>query len=46
MVAPLHRSTGAHVDADSMPRLPLPLTWSPKCGNVECYFWTPKLSLM
>ena len=33
-----YRSTGAHVDADSMSRLPLPQTWSPKCENVECYF--------
>ena len=41
-----YRSTGVDVDADSMSRLPLPLTWSPKCGNVECCFWTPKLSLM
>ena len=41
-----YRSTGAHVDADSMSRLPLPLKWSPKCGNVERYFWTPTLSLM
>ena len=41
-----YHSTGAHVDADSMSRLPLPMTWSPKCENVECYFWTLKLSLM
>ena len=33
-----YRSTGAHVDADSMSRLPLPQTWSTKCENVECYF--------
>ena len=33
-----YRSTGAHVDADSMSRLPLPQTWSLKCENVECYF--------
>ena len=33
-----YRSTIAHADADSMSRLPLPQTWSPKCENVECYF--------
>ena len=33
-----YRSTVAHADADSMSRLPLPQTWSPKCENVECYF--------
>ena len=33
-----YRNTTAHADADSMSRLPLPQTWSPKCENVECYF--------
>ena len=34
-----YRSTAAHADADSMSRLPLPQTWSPKSENVECYFF-------
>ena len=34
-----YRSTAAHADADSMSRLPLPNTWSPKSENVECYFF-------
>ena len=34
-----YRSTAAHADADSMSRLPLPDTWSPKSENVECYFF-------
>ena len=34
-----YRSTAAHADADSMSRLPLPHTWSPKSENVECYFF-------
>ena len=33
-----YRHTTAHSDADSMSRLPLPQTWSPKCENVDCYF--------
>ena len=33
-----YRGTVAHADADSMSRLPLPQTWSPRCENVECYF--------
>ena len=36
-----YRSTTAHVDADSMSRLPLPQTWSPKCENIECFFLEP-----
>ena len=38
-----YRSTTAHADADSMSRLPLPQTWSPKCENVECYFLEPEV---
>ena len=38
-----YRSTSAHADADSMCRLPLPQTWSPKCENVECYFLEPEI---
>ena len=34
-----YRSTAAHADADSMSRLPLPQTWSPKSENVEGYFF-------
>ena len=34
-----YRNTTAHADADSMSRLPLPETWSPKSENVECYFF-------
>lgn len=38
-----YRSTTAHADADSMSRLPLPQTWSPKCENIECYFLEPEV---
>ena len=34
-----YRNTAAHADANSMSRLPLPQTWSPKSENVECYFF-------
>ena len=37
-----YRSTSAHADADSMSRLPLPQTWSPKCEIVECHFLEPE----
>lgn len=33
-----YRNTTAHVDADSMSRLPLPETWEPTSHNVNCYF--------
>lgn len=33
-----YRSTNAHSDADSMSRLPLPTTWSPKSVQSDCYF--------
>ncbi|XP_020605308.1 uncharacterized protein LOC110044130 [Orbicella faveolata] len=36
-------STTAHADADSMSRLPLPQTWSPKCENIECFFLEPEV---
>lgn len=35
-----HRRTGAHADADSLSRLPLPQTWSPKCENKCCFLDT------
>ena len=38
-----YRSTTAHADADSMSRLPLPQTWSPKCENIECFFLEPEV---
>ena len=38
-----YRSTAAHADADSMSRLPLPQTWSPKCENIECFFLEPEV---
>ena len=38
-----YRSTSAHADADSMSRLPLPQTRSPKCENVDCYFLEPEV---
>ena len=37
------RSTVAHADADSMSRLPLPQTWSPKCENIECHLLEPEV---
>ena len=33
-----YRNTTVHVDADSMSRLPLPVTWEPTSHNVDCYF--------
>lgn len=38
-----YRSTSGHADAESVSRLPLPQTWSPKCENVECYLWEPEV---
>ena len=32
-----HGNTKAHVDADSMSRLPLPETWEPPSRNVNSY---------
>ena len=34
-----YRSTIAHANADGMSRLQLPTTWSPKCENVDCFFF-------
>jgi transposase InsO family protein len=34
-----YRNTTAHANADSMSRLPLPTTWSPKCENMDCFFF-------
>ena len=39
-----YRCTSAHADADSMSRLPLSDTWSPKGKNVECLFFDTELS--
>lgn len=38
-----YRSTPGHADAESVSRLPLPQTWSPKCENVECHFLEPEV---
>ena len=38
-----YRSTTVHADTDSLSRLPLPQTWSPKCENIECFFLEPEV---